>query len=158
MWGTHYLSSAQFGCKANFTVSFNTGFLERTNNSFVTQQLSATIGSELHNLSISSNLATNETRIDEEFRREMSSTKTIVGGSEVVLEKEGFPNWYQSCQEQPGLVLDRSELTPISYLVQDSGKGPNIDRAIIEYCNSHTFRNAMIHMVEAEGLLQSQRL
>jgi hypothetical protein len=112
--------------------------LERTNNSFITQQLSATIGSELKNLSINSNLATNESRVDEEFRREMSSTKTVIGGIESVLEKEGFSSWVQSCRQQPGMVLDQSELTPINYLVEDQTKAGFVERAIIEYCNSHS--------------------
>lgn len=70
----------------------------------------------------------------------MGSVRTIIGGDGHVLEQSGVGAWLETCRAAPGLVLDLSELSPISALVEDSKKASNIDRAIIDYCNNSAFR------------------
>jgi len=146
-WGTHYINNAQLGGSVNFTTDFDQQLIQSNSISWVERQVGFSIGYAMFSLNFNSSLAKNTTDFDRQFTESANSTKEIVGGNGHVLETEGFSAWARTAEETPAMLLTRSEVYPISELIENNTIRKNVERAIIDFCNNAGFRIQIENMM-----------
>lgn len=136
-WGTHYFTNAQYGAKVNFTTAFDSDLTIRRGSEWTQKQMSLSVGYAMFSVGVASALATAENNVETSFTQSSTTVKDVTGGSPTVLERDGWNAWVNDAKTQPGLIVGRSLLAPITDLIFDAAKKQHLGTALVAYCNEN---------------------
>lgn len=97
----------------------------------------------MFSVGITQSLATSNNNVDQTFREASTTTKEVTGGNGHLLDTEGFDSWVKSAKSNPGLIVDRSSLSPITDVIFDPVRKQHMSQAIIDYCNKADLHNSI---------------
>jgi len=141
-FGTHYVAGADFGAHCSFDTSLSKSYASKMSSHFVSEQISISIGIEMGNFGISTDIGfgntKNDTEIDKTFAQHARSGRICKGGIPALLTQHPpqYDKWVQSVYKAPAWINGTAVLRPIADLLvgeDASAKRECLRDAVISY-------------------------
>jgi hypothetical protein len=126
-FGTHYVSGADFGAHCSFNTFLNQSYVSKKATSFVSEQISITIGYQMKGIGIKLDFGYNETKFtekqSEEFARHVMNTTSCFGGDLTLLDQKPpqYDKWVESVYSAPSWINGTAVLRPLAELIVGNG-------------------------------------
>lgn len=119
IFGTHYITSAQFGGKINVTTAFDLTLYNHFSSEWVANQVKLSISWNEFKAGINWNSNTSKQAIDGNFLEHSENYTECDGGFPEVFQAKGFTAWSETLGTNPGIIFDRVTLVPITELLNN---------------------------------------
>jgi len=126
-FGTHYISGADFGAHCNFNTFLDQSYVSRKSTSFVSEQISITIGIQMKGIGIDVDFGYNETKFimkqSAEFARHAINSTSCFGGDLTLLDQKPpqYDKWVESVYSAPSWINGTAVLRPLAELIVGNG-------------------------------------
>lgn len=116
-YGTHYIVSAQFGGKVNFTVAYDKSITSKYGEAWTADQISATLKWQKLSVGFKMNNNQSTAKIDGEFKSHSWNNTETDGGMPVVFALQGYEAWVDTIIKNPGMSSTTSLLLSLCFIL-----------------------------------------
>lgn len=137
-YGTHYVSTAQFGGFVNVTTVFDKALVEKYGASWVSTQVGIALKYGAYSLGIDYGKNNTDVKNDRAYTENSKTFAQYIGGIPDVLESQGYKAWIATILSNPVMVPAKTMMFPISELMPDSVRKNNMLQALRSYVTTGT--------------------
>jgi len=117
-WGTHYITSAQFGSKVNITTVFDQSLINQYGSKWVTTQIGLSFSWEKIKAGIDSGSTKNTSKVDETFAQKSQNFVDYSGGTPATYATDGYKAWLATVPANPAIVYEKNNHHPTPRIVK----------------------------------------
>jgi len=138
-WGSHVISKAGYGCRFNYSLSYDKKMLETRGSQWTQTNIGVALSYSYGGFGISIGVDfgkfKNTTKIDGEFLAKSMGKTELLGGDETL--SSGLAAWYPTCEKNRQVLLEKSKIVPIAELIRfDKTRQASMKLALQDFARS----------------------